>query len=367
MTSLLIRAPYFSQKASLAKCCSMLNQLNQQRYHNTLESNGKQHLNESSIPISMSALNFSTKKETPQRVHALTDKVLALRNKQINPYALFIQKNFKDTVAKNPNLPKLKMLGEAAKTWRSLSAEQKLAYSELADKNRKEKQAQLDKIFSGLSETDSDLLKKDIAKTASLRRKHLSAFRIKREKKALGRPKKPATSFVLFTKTLPRGDAPITEFIKGAGHKWKALPEQDKDKFREQAKIEQEAYSKKLKEWEGKMLSEGKDILVRKSVVGKLTKRLTKTTKRMSKLREKKLKKNSLRLRKLADGKTKALKKLQKDLKKKLSAVEKAEILAKKVYKKAAQSVRAPKKIKKRAKLANSNQSRRKDDSSDSD
>ena len=57
----------------------------------------------------------------------------------------------------------------------------------------------------------------------------------------------------------------------------------------------------------------------------------------------------------------------QKDLKKKLSAVEKAEILAKKVYKKAAQSVRAPKKIKKRAKLANSNQSRRKDDSSDSD
>jgi len=42
-------------------------------------------------------------------------------------------------------------------------------------------------------------------------------------------PKRPQSSFFLYTKTLDRGEASVVEFVKGASQKWKALPIQEKE------------------------------------------------------------------------------------------------------------------------------------------
>ena len=42
-------------------------------------------------------------------------------------------------------------------------------------------------------------------------------------------PKKPVSSFLLYVKTLDRGEASVIDFIKGASQKWKILPVQEKE------------------------------------------------------------------------------------------------------------------------------------------
>jgi hypothetical protein len=42
-------------------------------------------------------------------------------------------------------------------------------------------------------------------------------------------PKKPVSSFLLYAKTLDRGEASVIDFIKGASQKWKVLPVQEKE------------------------------------------------------------------------------------------------------------------------------------------
>jgi hypothetical protein len=66
--------------------------------------------------------------------------------------------------------------------WRNMSIEEKRQYIDKAEKIRKEKKDELDKIFSQLSQEKGNKIKQDIIESAAQKRKKLAKTRIKRVK-----------------------------------------------------------------------------------------------------------------------------------------------------------------------------------------
>jgi len=123
------------------------------------------------------------------------------------------------------------------------------------------------------------------------KRKFLKSFRIKKEKKKLDMPVKPCGPFFLYMKTLDRGEANVYDFARGAAIKWKMLPEEDKQKFRDESAKEYINYQANLKEWEAKMLLQGKSSLARKSMVDKIQKEMKTLNPKVMKKKGRKTKK----------------------------------------------------------------------------
>lgn len=214
-----------------------------------------------------------------------------LHKKHANPYLLFVQKQYKDVAEKNPTMKSKDIFQNLGNTWKSMTFDQKIIYLDDASKQRQEKKVELATLFKTKEEADAFAQnQKDLR---SKRRKELKERREKREKALLKRPKKPQSAFFLYTQTLDRGEAPVTQFVKGASQKWKALPTQDKEKYEVEAKALAEKYQKDLKEWEVKMMADGKSNLVRKSFANSVKKTLTAketTAKKMRKIKKTKSK-----------------------------------------------------------------------------
>ena len=67
-----------------------------------------------------------------------------------------------------------------AVNWRSMSVEEKIKYFNLNEKNRKEKKAELDRIFSQLSTEDGNEIEKKMKNHISKRRKKFAKIRFKK-------------------------------------------------------------------------------------------------------------------------------------------------------------------------------------------
>ncbi|CAH0589155.1 unnamed protein product [Chrysodeixis includens] len=86
-----------------------------------------------------------------------------------------------------------------------------------------------------------------------------------KEFKELGRPKKPMSSYFLFTqsrKEVFKGKA-LKEFQDQIKKEWVKLPATEKAKFEKQASELMVKYKKDLEAWELKMISIGRTDLVR--------------------------------------------------------------------------------------------------------
>lgn len=220
-------------------------------------------------PNDLGALYYSTSKKDDSTAAAgastqLTQKALEISSpRNLNPFTLFMKENYKSTAQSNPNVPNKQIFAMLASSWRSMSMDEKMKYVETARENQRQKKVQLERFFSSIPEKDASSVMKSMKETRSNRRKELKEFRIRREKKSLNKPKPPPGAFFLYSKTLDRGEADIKEFVKGASMKWKALAQQDKQKFVDQNRKLTEEYQLKLKEWETRMVAEGRVKLVR--------------------------------------------------------------------------------------------------------
>jgi len=161
------------------------------------------------------------------------------------------------------------MLGQM---WRGLPDEQKEVYK-LRYQDEKEvflakKKAKLD----SMTEAEKSQLKEE----EELKRKRRATRSDRKLKRSLNKPiAEDVNPYILFfkSKVLERGDAPISQYMKGVSEHWKRMPIEDKQPFIEKAKSNSLAYQKKLSAWEHKMISEGHSSLVRRSAFRSVTKR----------------------------------------------------------------------------------------------
>lgn len=231
---------------------------------------------------------YSTEKKIEDQPTELETKYQTLNKTIINPYTIFVKNNYRDLSAQHTGTS-AEIIKAIAEKWRSMPYEEKIVYFETADKNRKEKQEGLQKLFKAFSLREVHSLRNKLKATKGERIKKLSLQRIKKEQHLLNRPKRPLTGFMRFLNTLERGEATLQEFAKGGGERWKMMPEQEKEKYNEESKEEFVKFSQDLKEWETRMIAEGKNKLVRKSFRMTIKNSLNKDDLRMAKLREKAL------------------------------------------------------------------------------
>lgn len=248
----------------------------------------------------VSFYSTDNKKESSNKEggESLEKKLLGITSaRAINPFNIYLKEKYKSTIESNPKATQKEVFAILGNSWRSLTFDEKLKYLETANENRRQKKADLEKFYSSISEEQASTLRKSLKTKRSERRKEMNEYRKKREKRNLKRPKHAPSAFILYTKTLDRGEAGIQDFIKGASMKWKALAVQDKQKFIDEAKALSEEYKKKLAEWETQMVSQGRVDLVRlkfrNSLENKLTKKKSDAQRKLTKGRQK------LRLKKL--------------------------------------------------------------------
>jgi len=205
----------------------------------------------------------------------LTDKIIASKQEKLtNGYAIFVRDQFKDMQSKNPGAPSKEVVGLLAKSWKSMPFEERMTYSNMATENRQALKENLTQLLSNEPQDKIDEANKSLRELREQRRKDLAHYRKVRENHRQNKPLKPRNSYQLYVETLKRGDAGLTDFIKGAAEKWKSLPEQDKEPFSIKAKELHEDYAKNLKEWELKMIESKKLNLVRKSTLEDLSGKL---------------------------------------------------------------------------------------------
>lgn len=108
----------------------------------------------------------------------------------------------------------------------------------------------------------------DIKALKSQRRQEKQKKTLHREKKKesaeLGKPKHPGNIFMQYLMSLDRGEATMKEFLTAAAIRWRNLPEEEKEVYKRKAKILRDQYEAKLKDWELKMIRNGRSDLVRR-------------------------------------------------------------------------------------------------------
>jgi len=302
-----------SRFASLATTSCAHHQQQQNSLPTTMSNSS---LNLSGLNLSLKSCSLSTTTKKPEQPSKLTEQLMSIRKaKPTNPYLIFINKNFKNMLEQHPDLPNKEVMKKAGTVWRAMSIEQKFAFFGEADKNRKERKENITEFKESLSPASVKELDADFSRIQSERRAYLAKLRIRSEKKKLQCPRKPPGPYCLYAASLDRGDAPVTEFTKGASRKWHALPEQDKDQYREENAQAVAKYQSELKEWEQRMLADGRDELVRESTKKAIAKLLNKKQIDLGQMQLAKLKKANKKLSDVAKRHMQTVKSIKSDLK----------------------------------------------------
>ena len=99
---------------------------------------------------------------------------------------------------------------------------------EKANQHKEKAKEELNRFYETLQPSTVDELNSSMKATKASRIKHINDLRLRRKRDEHQRPKKNPGAFFLYTKTLDRGDASMTDFNSGASRKWQALPEEEK-------------------------------------------------------------------------------------------------------------------------------------------
>jgi hypothetical protein len=197
---------------------------------------------------------------------------IILKKQSRTPFIIFSGDKIGDLKKANPGvrMPDLsRMLGQM---WRLLSDQQKeiyrLRYQDEKEIFMAKKKVQLDSL--------SEEQKSMIVKQANEKRRKKVLQNLKKLKKELHKPKAADVNpFVLYfqSKVLDRGDAPISQYMKGLSEHWKMMPIESKQPFIDKARANSILYHQKLSEWESNMISQGHSNLLRRSAFRRLTKK----------------------------------------------------------------------------------------------
>lgn len=199
-----------------------------------------------------------------------TEKHDVQPKRPLSGYQEFIKENYKKVQAENPQIEKGKKAAETIKKlavmWNSMKGRNEIeVYLNKSKEDSERYKKTVEEFNQKMTPEEAKTYKKILREERSNRRKYLSKHRIKRERKQLGKPARAPGAFFLYSETLDKGEAKITEFQRGAAIKWKMLPEDEKEKYFKKSAEQMEEYKEKLKAWEDKMILEGKEKLIYKT------------------------------------------------------------------------------------------------------
>ncbi|PQM42550.1 high mobility group B protein 6-like [Prunus yedoensis var. nudiflora] len=177
-----------------------------------------------------------------------------LKPKQpMSAFFLFTNERRAALVAESKTVPEIaKITGEE---WKNMTDKQKRPYEERAKKN-KEKYMQEMEVYKQTKEEEASSLKKEEEELMKLQ-KHEALQLLKKKEKTenIIKPKKPASSYILFSKEARKSlleerpgtnSSTITALISV---KWKELSEEERKPWNDKAAEAMEAYKKELEEY----------------------------------------------------------------------------------------------------------------------
>ncbi|XP_045102060.1 transcription factor A, mitochondrial-like isoform X2 [Portunus trituberculatus] len=207
--------------------------------------------------------------------------------KPLSPYIQFRVKNLDDIQRNNPYLTAKEVENKVLEMWQGLSFEEKNLHSLEYEKKKTEYATQYKEFAEKLDaltvnqtsdsrgkrkgklklkpeEVYSVMKKKLIKETENIAKKE--------DCDSLGKPKIPKNSFTVYLNSLNQDGIKFKNFHEGS-IMWKELPEEEKEIFRQKARVLQEQYQAALLVWETKMWEMGRYDLVRREQRTRLRRR----------------------------------------------------------------------------------------------
>ncbi|CAB3253182.1 unnamed protein product [Arctia plantaginis] len=179
----------------------------------------------------------------------------------LTPYFKFMTQMRPALLAKNPGITSREAISWTSKHWQELDIETKNQMAKEYEKDIEDYKKIKTMYESSLTEQQKEDIKRLKGEMAAAKEKR----KLRAEYKELGRPKKPMSSYFLYIQS--RKDNFNAKDIKAyqiqAKSDWMKLTSTEKAKFEKQAQELMIKYKKDLEAWELKMLSMGRDDLVR--------------------------------------------------------------------------------------------------------
>ncbi|NWS22353.1 TFAM factor, partial [Pachyramphus minor] len=194
----------------------------------------------------------------------------------LTAYFRFMMENRPAFREKNPEASSTELTKILAGAWKELPAAQKQVYEEAKKAEWQRYGEQLAKYKAQLTPAQAAALKEERRQQLAKRR----SLQAKRELTALGKPKRPRSSFNIFVSEKfqeTEGISPMAK-LKKLFDAWQKLSPSQKQPFVQLAEDDKVRYENEMKSWEAKMVELGREELVR-SIKKRLKKKPAKTAK----------------------------------------------------------------------------------------
>ncbi|XP_075980250.1 mitochondrial transcription factor A [Anticarsia gemmatalis] len=179
----------------------------------------------------------------------------------LTPFFKFMSQMRPALLAKNPGISSKEAIAWTSKHWQELDLQTKSQMAKEYEKDIEDYKKIKAMYESSLTDQQKEDIKRLKEEMAAAREKR----KLKAEFKELGRPKKPMSSYFLYIQS--RKDSikgvDLKEYQMQAKADWVKLSGNEKAKFEKQAQDLMSKYKKDLEAWELKMITMGRDDLVR--------------------------------------------------------------------------------------------------------
>ncbi|CAH2043408.1 unnamed protein product, partial [Iphiclides podalirius] len=175
----------------------------------------------------------------------------------LTPFFKFMTQMRPALLAKNPGISSKEAIAWTSKHWQQLDTETKTQMVKEYEKDLEDYKKIKAMYEASLTEQQKEDIKRVKAEMAASKEKR----KLKAELKELGKPKKPMSSYFLFTQTkkdLFKGNE-MKEYQEKIKADWLTLPDSERIKFEKQAQTLMEKYKKDLEAWELKMIAIGQE------------------------------------------------------------------------------------------------------------
>ncbi|XP_068617812.1 transcription factor A, mitochondrial-like isoform X2 [Battus philenor] len=180
----------------------------------------------------------------------------------LTPFFKFMTQMRPALLAKNPGISSKEATLWISKHWQELDSETKTQMVKEFEKDQEDYKKIKAMYESSLTEQQKEDIKRVKAEMTAAKEKR----KLKAELKEMGKPKKPMSSYFLFSQTkkeLFQGHQNMKENQERIKTAWLKLPESERVKYEKQAQALMEKYKKDMEAWELKMISIGRTDLVR--------------------------------------------------------------------------------------------------------
>ncbi|KAG0711997.1 Transcription factor A, mitochondrial [Chionoecetes opilio] len=223
-------------------------------------------------------------KKTMQREQELPK----IPKKPLTPYIQFIMCNRNDIRRNHPGLTNTEVHNRLVDMWQSLTFDEKNLWSLKYEREKADYDVRYKKFVLKLDTVDQtpDRRVKNKSKQKltpeeewqAMKERKLLKEKEKNAKKnecdRLGKPKAPGKSFPLYLNSIKDDGLQLKNFLSETSVMWQKLSEEEKEIFRQKARILHIKYQADLLEWETKMCEAGRSDLVRSYQRARLRQRI---------------------------------------------------------------------------------------------